>query len=102
MGPAEIAVVIVVGLVVFGPEKLPDLARQAGRFLRTVRQMADNAKNDLGREIGRDLSDVDLRSLDPREVVRRSLFDDDAPAPTVRPTPILRHGEVPPFDDEAT
>lgn len=103
MGVPEIAVIVVVALLVFGPDKLPDLARQAGGFIRTVRQMADNAKDDIGREIGQDLKDVNLRDLDPREVVRRNLFDAPATRPSpVRETRILRPGEKPPFDSEAT
>ncbi len=106
MGWAEILVIGVVGMLVFGPDKLPGMARQAGQFVRTVKQMAENAKNDLGREMGQDFSDVDLRSLDPREIVRRNLLDSPAPAQTpagTTPTDrLLRPGERPPFDVEAT
>ncbi len=102
MGVAEIGVILVVALLVFGPEKLPELAKQAGGFVRTVRQMADNAKNDLGREMGQDFSDLDLKDLDPREIVRRNFLDEDTtPSPT-KETRILRPGEKPPFDAEAT
>lgn len=106
MGPAEIAVIVVVALLVFGPDKLPDLARQAGGFVRTVRRMADNAKDDFGREIGHDLKDMNLRDLDPREVVRRTMFDSpgvdrSGPSP-VKETRILRPGERAPFDPEST
>jgi sec-independent protein translocase protein TatB len=97
MGVPEIGVIVVVALLVFGPERLPDLARQAGRFVRTVRQMADTAKADLGREIGQDLTNVD-----PREIVRRNLLDDDTTPAAVRETRILRPGEKPPYDPEAT
>ena len=103
MGWAEIAVVLIVALLVFGPDKLPEIARQAARGIRTVRQMAENAKNDLGREIGKDLSDVDLASLDPREVVRRTFLDEE-PSPTkprLTLPPVLPAGARPPFDGEA-
>jgi sec-independent protein translocase protein TatB len=102
MGVPEIAVIVVVALLVFGPEKLPDLAKQAGRFIRTVRQMADNAKNDLGREIGEDFSDLNLKDLDPREIVRRNFLDDDTTPAATKETRILRPGEAPPFDPEST
>jgi len=105
MGFPEIAVILVVALLVFGPEKLPEIAKQAGGFVRTVRQMADNAKNDLGREIGQDLTDLNLRDLDPREVVRRTFLDDaddDTTPAATKETRILRPGETPPFDAEAT
>ncbi|MET0468477.1 MAG: sec-independent translocase [Aeromicrobium sp.] len=104
MGVAEVGLILVVALLVFGPEKLPELAKQAGGFVRTMKKMADNAKNDLGREMGQDLSELNLRDLDPREIVRRNLFDDDGdttPAAT-KETRILRPGETPPFDPEAT
>ena len=105
MGWPEIGLILVVALLLFGPEKLPELAKQAGGFVRTVRRMADNAKNDLGREMGEDFSDLNLRDLDPREIVRRNFLDDDpgdtTPAAT-KETRILRPGERPPFDSEAT
>ncbi|MCD9199004.1 sec-independent translocase [Aeromicrobium wangtongii] len=102
MGMPEIAVIMVLALLLFGPEKLPELAKQAAGFVRTVRKMADNAKNDLSRELGEDFSDLDLSSLDPREIVRRNILDDDTTPAAVRETRILRPGESAPFDPEAT
>jgi len=103
MGWPEILMIGMVGVIVFGPDKLPDLAKQAGRFIRTVRRMAENAKNDLGREIGEDFSGLKLRDLDPREVVRKNILGDGdtAAAPTPR-TRELRPDERPPFDPDAT
>jgi sec-independent protein translocase protein TatB len=103
MGWPEILMIGMVGVIVFGPDKLPDIARQAGRFIRTVRRMAENAKNDLGREIGEDFSGLQLRDLDPREVVRKNILgaDDDNPAVTPGERE-LRQDERPPFDPDAT
>ena len=103
MGLPEIGLILVVALLLFGPEKLPELAKQAGGFVRTVRRMADNAKNDLGREMGEDFSGINLRDLDPREIVRRNFLDEDDTTPAAtKETRILRPGEKPPFDSEAT
>jgi sec-independent protein translocase protein TatB len=103
MGWPEIFMIGMVGVVVFGPDKLPDLAKQAGRFIRTVRRMAENAKNDLGREIGEDFSGLQLRDLDPREVVRKNILDiGDEPPGIQRQTRELRPDERPPFDPDAT
>ena len=101
MGWPEMFVIGVVAMLVFGPDKLPDLARQTGRFVRTLKQMADNAKVDLGREMGQDFSGINLRDLDPREVVRRSLLDDE-PAPKSAAQKPLGAGEFPPYDSEST
>jgi sec-independent protein translocase protein TatB len=104
IGVPEMFVIALVAMLVFGPDKLPDLARQAGKFVRTVRQMAENAKDDLGREMGEDFSDINLRDLDPRAIVRKNFLDDlddDTPA-AVKETRILRPGETPPYDPEST
>jgi sec-independent protein translocase protein TatB len=103
MGWPEILMIGVVGVIVFGPDKLPDIAKQAGSFIRTVRRMAENAKNDLGREIGEDFSGLQLRDLDPRELVRKSILDDADVSPGVtKATRELRPDERPPFDPDAT
>jgi sec-independent protein translocase protein TatB len=103
MGWPEILMIGMVGVVVFGPDKLPDLAKQAGRFIRTVRRMAENAKNDLGREIGEDFSGLKLRDLDPREMVRKNILGDGDDSPTAMNAPReLRPDERPPFDPDAT
>jgi len=103
MGWSEIILIGIVGVLVFGPDKLPEFARQAARLIRTVRRMAQDAKNDLGRELGHDLSSLQLRDLDPREVVRRTLLDDDVPTAIPPPqAPELPRGDRPPVDPDAT
>jgi len=104
MGWPELLVVGIVAVFVFGPDRLPELARQAGSFLRTVRQMVDNAKSDLADELGPEFKDLNLRDLDPRELVRRNVMgamQDEEPEKPSGKRP-LRYGEKPPFDVEAT
>ena len=105
IGVPEMLVIAMVAMLVFGPDKLPELARQFGGFVRTVKQMAENAKNDLGREMGEDFSNLSLRDLDPREVVRKNFLDDsgfDTTPRVVKETRILRPNEAPPYDPEST
>ena len=47
----ELVLVGVVALVVVGPERLPELARSAGRWLGAARRMASTFKSDLEREM---------------------------------------------------
>ncbi len=101
IGLPELGVILVLGLLVFGPEKLPSMAREAARLVKTVRQLADNAKTELTRELGDDFKDLDLRDLDPRAAVRDAMWADPTPPP-VPSARILRPNEVPPFDREAT
>jgi sec-independent protein translocase protein TatB len=71
----EMIAIAVLALLIFGPEKLPDLAKDAARLLREVRKMATGAKADLKESLGPELSDLNISDLDPRTFVRRNLFD---------------------------
>jgi sec-independent protein translocase protein TatB len=109
VGLPEFLVIFVVAILVFGPDRLPEFARQAGRFLRQVRQFTQAARDDLRTELGPDFADLELRDLDPRQIVRKHVLeameedDDDAATVPVRPglRPLDR-GERPPYDAEAT
>ena len=63
LGWGEIAVLLVLALFVFGPERLPTLAAEAGRGLRKVRTYVKGMTDDLKTELGPELGDVDLASL---------------------------------------
>ncbi len=105
VGLGEIAVILVVALVVVGPDKLPDLAKQAGRILRQVRNLANNARDDLRTELGPEYADLELRDLDPRAMVRKHILEameDEDEAPAVSSADRLPTGERPPYDPEAT
>jgi sec-independent protein translocase protein TatB len=107
VGLPELAVIAFVAVLVFGPDKLPDLAQQAGRFMRQVRNLANNARDELREELGPDYADLELRDLDPRTIVRRHLTEameaaDGEATPRRRGQRPLRPGEVPPYDVDAT
>ena len=98
--------IALVAVLVFGPDKLPDLARQAGRFARQLRTFAHAARDELRTELGPEYADLQLRDLDPRVIVRKHIMeamneDDDAEPVRRRQRP-LREGEAPPFDLDAT
>ncbi len=47
IGPAEILVILLVGLLVFGPKRLPEIGRQVGRAMREVKKFQDTVKGEL-------------------------------------------------------
>ncbi len=104
MGWPELLVIGIVAVFVFGPDRLPELAKQAGGFLRTMRRMVDNAKSDLAEELGPEFKDLNLRDLDPRELVRRNVMDamDSGEREVPNGKRPLRYGERPPFDPDST
>lgn len=109
VGLLELSVIAVVAIIVFGPERLPEFARQAGQIARQVRRMALNARDELRDELGPEYADLELSDLDPRTIVRRHIAealeddDDDEPArPARRGLRPLADGELPPYDADAT
>jgi Sec-independent protein translocase protein TatA len=57
VGLPEIAVLLIAGLFIFGPERLPTVAAQAARTLRQIRSMAAGARAEIDEAIGPELRD---------------------------------------------
>ena len=103
VGLAEIAVILVVAMVALGPDRLPELARQAARFLHKARILAHNARDELRSELGPEYADLELRDLDPRTIVRKHIAEAMEEAEREEAAkPVLAAGELPPYDVEAT
>ncbi|GAA1970265.1 Sec-independent protein translocase protein TatB [Amycolatopsis minnesotensis] len=129
VGWGEILVLIVAGLFILGPERLPEAAAWVGKSMRKVREFATGARQQLRDEMGSDFDDLrkpledlrGLRNFDPKRAVTQHLFDGDAdplglkengygnggakpngyPASTPQADP-LKPGEKPPVDPDAT
>jgi sec-independent protein translocase protein TatB len=124
IGWSEIVVLLLAGLFILGPERLPDAAAWLGRSIRKVREFASGARDQLRSEMGPEFDELrkplenlrELRNFDPKRVVARHLFDDDPPDlgfkpnghtpsvsnPIAQTPPPLKPGEKPPFDPDAT
>src|SRR3954454_5927778 len=105
VGLPELAVIAFVAVLVFRPDKLPELARQAGRFARQMRAFAHQARDELREELGPEYADLSLRDLDPRTIVKKHIVDAMNEGMNERPrrtTVPLATGEPPPFDTDAT
>ena len=79
LGAGEILVLIVLAVVIFGPERLPEFARKAAQVLHYVRGLAGQAQNQLKEELGPEFSDMDFRDLNPRQFVKKHLLDEVDP-----------------------
>ena len=79
LGGQEILVILLVGLIVLGPTKLPAAIRQAGRFAAETRRVAAGFKREFQEALGEPLAESKamLRAADPRT----SAPSDKAPAP---------------------
>ena len=103
VGVAEFMVLAIVAIFVFGPDRLPEVARQAAKLLRSARSTLSSARTQLSDELGPEFSNMDLSDLNPRSLVKKHLLDDDDDDTPRRPghRP-LAEGELAPYDEEAT
>ena len=86
----ELIVLVVVGILVLGPERLPEYAGKLAKMVRQVRNLATNARTQLKDQMGPEFDDVDWRQFDPRQydprrIVREALMDDPPPAEDAEP-----------------
>ena len=102
LGWGEISVLLVLGLFVFGPERLPGMAAEAGRALRKLRVYAKGLSEELKSELGPEVGDLDLASLNPKTFVRKHLFEDDESEPWPAPAGYLPPSEPAPWDPDTT
>jgi sec-independent protein translocase protein TatB len=106
IGLPELMVIIVVAVIVFGPDRLPEFARQAGRLVRQIRQFTNAARDDIRNELGPEFADFELTDLDPRRAMRKYIqdaWDETDDAEPARPGQLpLTEGELPPYDSDAT
>ena len=125
-GP-EFLLLLIIGVLVIGPSRLPEYTQKLANLVKEVRRMASGAREQIKEEVGIDIDEVDWkkydpRQYDPRRIIKEALLDDDtkpvsagAPAAAVaavaaEPVPQqparvverLAEGEAAPFDSEAT
>lgn len=126
-GP-EFFLLLIIGILVIGPKRLPEYTQKLANLVKEVRRMASGAREQIKDEVGIDIDEVDWkkydpRQYDPRRIIKEALLDDDtkpmsagAPAAVAAvagaaavasPAPqrileSLAEGELAPFDSEAT
>lgn len=82
----KLLVIGVIAVFLLGPDRLPGYAAKLAQFVRTLRTMADTAKDRMRDEMGPEFDEVDWQKLDPRQydprrIVRDALLDGpEAPA----------------------
>jgi sec-independent protein translocase protein TatB len=115
----KLLVIGIIAVFLLGPERLPYYAAQFARLVRSLRDMANGARDRLREEMGPEFDEVDWKKLDPRQydprrIIREALLDDQKPAaPPVVVKPARQSayaqrkqsvvaGDPAPFDSEAT
>jgi sec-independent protein translocase protein TatB len=75
----EFLLLLVLAIILFGPERLPDLFRKAARVVQYVRTVAGSAQQQLNKELGPGFENLDLRDLNPKSFIQKHLLDEVEP-----------------------
>lgn len=85
MGPLELIALVILALLLFGPDRLPEVIQKAAGALRRVRQFSDSAQEDIRSQLGPEYQDLELGDLHPKTFVRKHLLEDgDLGLPDIR------------------
>jgi sec-independent protein translocase protein TatB len=114
----KLVIIGIIAVFLLGPERLPYYASQLARLTKSLRSLADGAKDRMREEMGPDFDEVDWKKLDPRQydprrIIREALVDEPpvAAATVIKPPTesayaqrqrLVREGTPAPFDSEAT
>ncbi|WP_405624756.1 sec-independent translocase [Streptomyces sp. NBC_01396] len=77
IGPLELVTLVVLAVLVFGPDKLPKLIQDVTRTIRKIREFSESAKQDIRSELGPEFKDFDFEDLNPKTFIRKQLDNDD-------------------------
>lgn len=96
----KLLIIGIIAVFLLGPDRLPYYASQLARLVKSLRVMANGAKDRMREEMGPDFDEIDWKKLDPRQydprrIIREALVD-DAPAVKVKPV----SAETPPANQQ--
>ncbi|MGK5545088.1 sec-independent translocase [Streptomyces sp. URMC 127] len=77
IGPLELVALVVLAVLIFGPDKLPKMIQDVSRTLRKIRQFSESAKEDIRSELGPEFKDFEFEDLNPKTFVRKHVLDKD-------------------------
>ncbi|WP_405869556.1 sec-independent translocase [Streptomyces sp. NBC_00005] len=77
IGPLELVTLVVLAVLVFGPEKLPKVIQDVMRTVRKIREFSESAKEDIRSELGPEFKDFEFEDLNPKTFIRKQLDNDE-------------------------
>ncbi|CAM5562089.1 Sec-independent protein translocase protein TatB OS=Streptomyces rochei OX=1928 GN=tatB PE=3 SV=1 [Streptomyces rochei] len=77
IGALELVTLVVLAVLVFGPDKLPKVIQDVSRTIRKIREFSDSAKQDIRQELGPEFKDFEFEDLNPKTFIRKQLDNDE-------------------------
>jgi len=75
IGAGEILGLFVIGVILVGPDKLPNLAADVARILIKVKKLAQTATNELKDNLGPGYEDLQVKDLHPKTFIKKHIGD---------------------------
>ena len=83
-GAGELVGLAILAMILIGPERLPNLAVDAAKFVKRIREMASKATGELKDNLGPGFEDLKPTDLNPKSFIKKqlsSVLDDDDSTP---------------------
>ncbi|MFC8916424.1 Sec-independent protein translocase subunit TatB [Streptomyces sp. WAC05374] len=77
IGALELVALVVLAVLVFGPDKLPKVIQDVSGFIRKIRDFSENAKQDIRSELGPEFKDFEFEDLNPKTFIRKQLTENE-------------------------
>ncbi|MDI3416969.1 sec-independent translocase [Streptomyces luteolus] len=77
IGALELVTLVVLAVLIFGPDKLPKVIQDVSGFIRKIRAFSDSAKKDIREELGPEFKDFEFEDLNPKTFIRKQLDGDE-------------------------
>lgn len=73
IGALELVTIVVLAILIFGPDKLPKVIQDVTGVIRKIRAFSDSAKQDIRSELGSEFKDFEFEDLNPKNFIRKQL-----------------------------
>ncbi|MEW2413880.1 sec-independent translocase [Streptomyces sp. NPDC046866] len=77
IGALELVTIVVLAILVFGPDKLPKVIQDVMGVIRKIRAFSESAKQDIRSELGPDFKDFEFEDLNPKTFIRKQLAENE-------------------------
>ncbi|MFE5768166.1 sec-independent translocase [Streptomyces sp. NPDC056485] len=77
IGALELVTIVVLAILIFGPDKLPKVIQDVTGVIRKIRAFSDSAKQDIRSELGPEFKDFEFEDLNPKTFLRKQLGENE-------------------------
>ena len=64
VGLPEVTVILILALLIFGPKKLPELGKQLGKTLKSLKKASNEFQNEIDQVMNEEDKDESLKSIE--------------------------------------